>query len=274
LQYQLIMELSPHNDANRLLTPDALSSLLLADQNTQNIAVYQLALTHKSYQRRRGITSNATKDVVPLQAGCNERLEFLGDSVLSLVIARYLYERYPRADEGLLSQMRSKLVNGEMLARLSRCAGLTDHVLMSSKIESGGGRTNKRILEDAFEAFVGAMFLDVGFDDTRRWIIGVFEKHVDFAGVMLATESPKDKFIKWYRARNVAPATISEIESVGSRTRIAIKDGNGRVVGIGEGSNRKDAENAAARNALAYFGQTSVADPTAATATSKYDVSK
>ena len=97
---------------------------------------------------------------MPLQENSNERLEFLGDSILNLTVARYVFDRYPDDNEGFLTNMRTKLVNGKMLAFLGEKIGLQNHVVISKQIESNRGRSNKNVLEDAFEALIGAIFLD------------------------------------------------------------------------------------------------------------------
>lgn len=116
-----------------------------------------------------------------------ERLEYLGDSVFSSVIARYLYDRYETQKEGFLTKMRTKLINGVMLAKLCVSTGLDKYIQANDKM-----REEKSVKEDVFEAFIGAMSYIFGYDLTFKWCISVIENHVDFAYLVQTQENPKD----------------------------------------------------------------------------------
>lgn len=143
-----------------------------ADRGVADVALYRLALTHRSFD-------HATN--------C-ERLEFMGDAVLGAVAAQYLYRRYGDQDEGFLSRLRVQLVSGAALSQLcSRIPELARGLRMSSAMEAAGGRAHPDVLEDVFEAFVGALSIDVGgYETARAWLVGVFETEVDFAAAVLA----------------------------------------------------------------------------------------
>lgn len=265
----------PYNPANRLLSEADLRGLLeryryrfpVRDANT-----FRKAFTHRSYCTRKNenfVEGNAgcPAGCLPLQEESSERLEFLGDAVLNLVVAEYLFERYPDENEGFLTRMRTKLVNGVMLAELSRVAGLDRHVLVSRQIEEHGGRMNKNVLEDAFEAFIGAMFVDAGKDDVgyvaaSEWLVAFLEHNVDFSALVATPNNYKDTLSKYFQhAFNGAPRFTDIVPDGGAAGQpsdtctVCVKTRDDVVVGMGTGSTKKLAENEAARKALLYFGQ-------------------
>lgn len=235
-----------------------------------SLALYQRALTHRSYLARGPWASAPCPPgiAVPLQPASNERLEFLGDAVLNLVVAAYLHERYPAGDEGFMTRMRTKLVNGVMLARLCVAGTPLPRLLLLSRQaeEAGEGRRGRHALEDAFEAFLGAVYLDRGFGAARAWLVGLLEQHVDFAQLVAGQNSAKDvlhrQFMRHYGAppRYEAGAGSGGGEGGGGggggsgAARVVIKNREGAVVGAGRGADRREAELDAARSALAYHG--------------------
>lgn len=167
------------NPKNQLVTVEVIEGILKShglDIKVNNIAVYQTAFSHKSYLR----TPRDTKDdysCVPLQDVCNETYEYLGDTLLSSVIGTYLYDRYYDQNEGFLTKTRSKMVRGVILNELSKRLQFQPWILISNHVESEGGRDNPRILEDLFESFIAAIYLDNGSEplDTQ-W----FQMHHDY----------------------------------------------------------------------------------------------
>ena len=136
----------------------------------------------------------------------NQRLEFLGDSVLGLALSRELYEKFPDADEGLLTKTRAKLVNATSLAAHSRALDLGAHLVLSRGEENTGGRERASALADSFESLLGAIFLDGGFDVAREFILRDFAD--DFSGLDLPTgiENPKGELQDLFQSKSpVAP---------------------------------------------------------------------
>jgi len=124
------------------------------------------ALTHKSYK----------------QPYNNERLEFLGDAVLDLIVGQYLFERFLNHDEGKLSKMRASLVNEDGFTRLAEHIGLGDQLFLSNAEENNGGRTKPSLLSNAFEAIIGALYLEAGLDEARKISIKLLEEvHPDIS---------------------------------------------------------------------------------------------
>jgi len=128
------------------------------------------ALTHRSYLNENQNWPGAH----------NERLEFLGDAVLELVITRYLFRSMPKAEEGELTMMRAALVNTKMLAKIAKSINLTAHLLLSKGEESQiGSRAMETILADAFEALIGAIYLDQGYESAEKFIKNKIVSHAD-----------------------------------------------------------------------------------------------
>jgi len=178
------------NESNKYITKEYIEKMLQKYGVTHcvsDLSVFQRALTHTSYLKKDERTDKtlklflANKDnsekkdtrdlqpiqnpdqAIPLQELSYERLEFLGDSVIHLVLADYLYQRYDNQYEGFMTKLRTKLENGQSLANLTKAIGLHQYILISRNIEQMGGRLqNVHILEDAFESFIGALYLDTG----------------------------------------------------------------------------------------------------------------
>lgn len=132
----------------------------------KNSDYFELALIHRSFPFK-----NTKLD----PTGHNERLEFVGDAVLGLVVASELAQRFYDSDEGVLSQMRSSLVNESALAEIAKDLSLSEDLKMSFQEEKNGGREKSRILASAFEAVVGALYLDSGFEVAKAFIVEVYE---------------------------------------------------------------------------------------------------
>lgn len=153
-----------------------------------------LALTHPSVAHESG---EATPH--------NQRLEFLGDAVLQLVLTEKLYAHFPSFDEGQLSKSRAKLVNGDMLASLARTLELGKYLVLSRGEESNGGRDRSSALADALEAVLGAIFLDAGLPVAREIILREFEPAIGGLEALPGIENPKGELQEFLQARS-APA--------------------------------------------------------------------
>jgi ribonuclease-3 len=191
---------------------------------------------------------------LPLQEDSNERYEFLGDAILNVTIAIYLFERYPSENEGFLTRMRTKLVNGKMLAHLSKIVGLEKFILMSKQIEDGDGRANTNILEDTFEAFIAAVFFDLGLETAQEWIINVMEMNLDFSDLVKMNNNMKDIILKYYQQNFGYTPKFYEVDvSSEGKTKVfkvCLKDLNGMVISDGVGKTKKEAEHDAAKKAI------------------------
>ncbi|MFV9989076.1 MAG: ribonuclease III [Coxiella endosymbiont of Dermacentor nuttalli] len=143
----------------------------------------------------------------------NERLEFLGDSVLGFIIALELYQRHPQAQEGELSRMRASVVNGDILAQLSIDLGVSDNLhLGTGECKSGGTRPS--ILADALEAIVGAIYLDAGLEECRRCLLQWYGKRVDSLSKLTPKKDAKSRLQEWLQAQKL-PLPVYEIRVSG-----------------------------------------------------------
>ena len=255
----------PFNPNNVLLSKEDLFSFLkIGDiKDVNNINLYRTAFVHRSYCTMKNTGFEAGNErcpdnCLPLQDVSYERLEFLGDAVLGMVVARYLYERYPDQSEGFLSRMRTKIVNGKSLGALSNKIGFARFAIISKQIEATQGRDNYKTMEDVFEAFIGAICMDQSSDVAEQWLINVLEKHIDFADLIQAKTNYKDMLVRYMQGTYQDNPRFYEV-SVDTRNnhkvfRYCVKNKAGTVLGVAAAASKKDAENAAALAALNYFG--------------------
>ncbi len=205
----------------------------------KNVAIYELAFRHKSVAT---FTQNGFKH-------SNERLEYLGDAVLGSVVADFLFKKFPFKGEGFLTEMRSRIVSRSNLNLLSRKLGL-DKLVQASK-ESGINGTS--ILGDAFEAFIGAVYLDKGYEFTRDLIIQhIIQTHLDIEDLMVREINFKSKIIEWAQKekKDINYQVVDEKEN-GKKGRLYTIELliEGHVAGFGQDYSIKRAEQHASRQA-------------------------
>lgn len=226
------------------VTPAPLS--LLEDRigyKFNNKEYLHLAVIHKSYGSEE-------------KTDCNERLEFLGDSVLSFVTSKYLYEKYPERPEGELSPIRAKAVCEGTLQKLARQISLGDHLYLGHGEELQGGRTKDVILADAFEALLAAIFLDGGIEPVRKFLLpiiaGEIEQIVD-NGTAIDDKSALQQFIQQEKGAILEYAVVAERGPAHMKEFEVEARLNGNVIGRGTGMSKRAAEQNAAREALKLF---------------------
>lgn len=263
----------PYNELNHLIDASSVEAIFKeygVSFKVNNINHYRTAMVHRSYCTRKNenfVNGNTMcpPNCLPLQEESNERLEFLGDAVINLMVGKYLFDRYPDENEGFLTKLRTKLVNGNMLATLCEIVQLQRYVIISKQIEANNGRLNKKILEDIFEAFIGAMYCDLGetngsaLEKVEEWFINMLETNIDFSELITTNTNYKDMFLKYYQhTHNYIPKFFeisSESLNNGKIYTVCVKDKNRCIISTGKGPSKKHAENDAAHNALKYFGQ-------------------
>jgi len=194
----------------------------------------------------------------------NQRLEFLGDSVLGLILSRALYEKFPDADEGALTKSRAKLVNAAALAAHGRTLGLGAHLILSRGEENTGGRERTSALTDAFEALLGAIFMDGGFEAAREFVLREFAGEIRELDLPAGIDNPKGELQELLQAQSpVAPEYEFIAASGPDHDRVfecAVKHA-GAELARGTGKSKKAAESAAA---LAALEKLRAANPAAA----------
>jgi ribonuclease-3 len=201
-----------------------------------------LALTHPSVAHESG-----------KEMEHNQRLEFLGDSVLGLVLSQQLYEKFPDADEGLLTKSRAKLVNAASLAEHARRLNLGAHLILSRGEEISGGRDRASALADAFEALLGAIFLDGGFDAVREFVLREFQTEIGELTLPGGIENPKGELQELLQAKSSNAPQYQLISVAGpdhDRQFVCAVFHDGVELARGSGKSKKAAESDAALAAL------------------------
>lgn len=209
-----------------------------------NVELYKLALIHRS-------ASLAMPDGTAMN---NERLEFLGDAVLEAVVSDYLFIEFPYGDEGFLTQMRSKIVSRSTLNDLCVRIGLSEHI-----ISQAGGYIQKHLHGDAFEAMIGAIYLDKGYDFVNRLLINsVFAENLDLESMTETETDYKSRLIEWCQKNkhsikfDTRPAEDSASQNPKFRS-VAVVDK--LEMGYGFGATKKEAEQNAAFSVSQYTSE-------------------
>jgi ribonuclease III len=260
----------PYNPNNKLLPETEIFRVLNSYAESirvRDVNLFRKAMVHRSYCTRKNenfVNGNlqCPEQCIPLQEESNERLEFLGDAVLNLVVGAYLFERYPDENEGFLTKLRTKLVNGKMLGHLFSLLELDQYILVSKQIDENQGRNNYKIQEDCFEALLGALYVDQqpdGYKAVETWLVNFIEDNVDFSDLIIHYNNYKDTLLKFCQhTYSYLPKFVElSIENVGQSKMytICLKDRNDQIIGTGKALTKKMAENEAARDALIYYGQ-------------------
>ena len=214
---------NPYNPLNIKITLSEVQSILSKyniPTNVNNLALYERAFVHRSYTKRpafENLSQNITiverpPDCMPLSSKSNERLEFLGDGVLECVTKYYLYRRFPKADEGFMTEKKIAIVKNEAIGKIALEMGLHKWLILSKHAEEKKIRTNLKKLGCLFESFIGALFLDFnkisvkdeenwfqsmfvtgpGFQMAQKFIENVFEKHIDWIALIQNDDNYKN----------------------------------------------------------------------------------
>lgn len=184
----------------------------------------------------------------------NERLEFLGDAVLGLVVAEILYQRFPNNSEGELSRLRSHLVKGKTLAGLGLKLDLSEHVLLGSGEKKCGGQKRESILADAVEAIIGAIYIDAGLDAARSCIQAWYGDSLKNISIERANKDPKTQLQEYLQGRGLSLPNYRVVATAGEEHNqvfhVQCELGDINIKTEGRGSSRRKAEQDAAEAAL------------------------
>ena len=207
----------------------------------KNITLLQNALAHSSYANERWHDSLKS----------NERLEFLGDSILGMVVAEHLYRNFPDRPEGDLTRMRADMVCERSLALIAERIDLGKHLLLGNGEEAGGGRTRDSILADAVESIIAACFLDGGMEPARAFISTFVLTDVPVRKLRNADyKTALQELVQQKKNQVLSYALVEESGPDHDKHFVVQVSLNGIVAGIGEGKSKKRAEQDAARNAI------------------------
>ncbi len=208
----------------------------------KNKELFEQSFIHRSYL-------NETKKKV----SSNERLEFLGDSVLSFVVSQYLYSKYPDFNEGILTNLRSLLVNTKSLAQAARELDFGKYLKLSKGEEESRGRQNQSLLADSFEAFVGALFIDSGIEAVKKFLGEVILPKAELYVKNRAFKDPKSLLQEKIQAQKQASPVYRVINEEGPAHAKIFTVGayvNEKLMGKGYGKSKQEAEENAAKEAL------------------------
>jgi ribonuclease-3 len=296
------------NEKNRVITKDYIIKVLSnygIEYIPNDMELFLIAMTHPSYVKKDWsdmknfksifmninvlggdmllpISKEQTRMALPLGDKTYERLEFLGDSILRLVISDYLFIRYEEMQEGSLTKLRSRIENGSSLAEMTRKIGLNKYVLLSRNYEVIKARDkNEKVQCDIFEAFIGALYLDaseIAFADIGKYpdliqrlrssgyqicydfVTKLIEDEIDLTKLLENDTNYKDKILQYYHEQGWGDPTYGIMETIVDSNKMGkkyfkmyVRDNDKNIIGIGIGSSKQKGEKLAAKHALQYL---------------------
>jgi len=204
----------------------------------------QTALTHTSYaneNREKKLTSN-------------QRLEFLGDSVLSIIVSQHIYTKYPNLPEGELTRIRAAVVCEKALSECANAIGLGEVLLLGKGEATSGGKERPSILSDAFESLLAAIYLDSGMDSTRDFLLPLLLNKIELAASgsddFADYKTQFQELIQREQGKRIEYITVDSTGPDHDRIYVINLKVNGKTVGTGEGKSKKEAEQNAAKSAI------------------------
>ena len=275
----------PYNENNILIESEDVERLLRNFSikiKVNNIEIFREAMSHYSYVNQKYYSKFAKEmnemkrqrsALVELRDVSSERLEFVGDGTIKDILCSYLYLRYknhPKGDEGFMTYLKTKIEDKSTFSRFAKELGLDTYVLISKQTELIKGRSSDKILEDAFEAFLGALKLDQGQDICKKLIEYFLENSVDYPSLIYQNENYKDQLMQLFHSNKwVSPIYwevsnkvngLQKIYTMGVLDPMTRLDDKGRpmdiiIIAEGEGTSKQKAEQQAALNALIIFRQ-------------------
>jgi len=209
----------------------------------KNTNIFYEALTHRSFAQEK------EED----QIKSNERMEFLGDSVLNLIVAEFLFNKFPDAEEGNLTKIRSRLVNKKSLYEYSKKINLFEFLLLSQNAVISFPKGIESILADAFEALVAAIYLDSGYNAAKDFVLGIILSNKEILSKALTDNNYKSALLEYSQAFGLGIPKYQTLNESGPNHNptftVSVSIGKTQL-GTGTGSNKKEAEQEAAKQAL------------------------
>ncbi len=214
--------------------------------NFKNKELLEKALTHSSY-----VNENKMK-----QYDCNERLEFLGDAVLGLVIGEYFYKSFPKDNEGSLTKMRAESVNEKVLFFISKTLGLGDYIRFGKGEKKNGGSKRESTSADALEALIGSIYLDADFDTAKKIVLNLFDNFLKEDAYKLFNIDFKTKFQEEVQKSGKKSEYILVKEEGPDNDKIFFTELylDDVLVGKGKGRTKKESQQEAAKDAFERRG--------------------
>jgi ribonuclease-3 len=270
------------NNKNKLITKDFIENSIKnynMNYKINNIELFIRCFSHKSYcinpeySNEYSIlinefnkTNSNYNNIIPIQKLSYERLEYLGDAIIKPIITKYIYDRYPDQQEGFMSKLRTKIESTETLSKFCKTIGFDEYILLSRELEENNNRYNdKNILEDVFEAFIGALYIDgenkEGFgyiyNLINKFIISLIENVIDISSLIVNEINYKEELIKFCHIQRYPDPIygVVKIHKTYDDNRILINYEmfvkiNNNIEGTGIGSLKRVGEQNAAKHAL------------------------
>lgn len=260
----------PYNINNVLITNEDIKKLFQKynlDIDVKNINHYISALTHKSYvlseytrynhKILKTIKDGMDKDIVDLRQESYERIEFLGDSVIKLLVAKYLYIRYRTESEGFLTKTKTKIENKKTLAHFARKLGIDEFMIISKQNEEAINRDSDKFLEDIFEGFMGALFLDQGLDFCEKYLTILLETEIDYSDILYRDTNFKDRLQRFFHENGWKHPVFEDISTdyVNNKKMftVCVKDNDNKIIADAQDTTKKKAEQKASMLALISY---------------------
>lgn len=207
-----------------------------------NKALYEQVFIHRSYLNEAGKNFQS-----------NERLEFLGDSILSYVVSSFIYSNFQDLEEGELTNLRSSLTNTITLYEISKELNLGSYLKLSKGEEESGGRENKTILANTLEALIGGLYIDQGIENTGRFILEILDQKIDKNIQTEYLKDPKSRLQEKLQGQYKTSPVYKIINEEGPDHMKVYSIGvylNDKLLASGTGNSKQEAEKVAAKNAL------------------------
>lgn len=264
------------NPKNRLITKEHISKIFRKfkiDAEVKNLDTYRGAFIHESYVVPNDEDLNKEPPLepdeydpeftnwTPLQDETYDRLEFLGDRVLDLVVGDYIYHRFPEEKEGFLTSLKTKLVRGSRLCIFAKKLKFDRYIQVSQKYDQY--RHNNDVLEDVFEAFLGALFIDFGrhakaFGICKDLVVGLIERYLNISQIVRKQDNYKALLLEHYHAHFKTDPRYKLLSKYGPTNnrifRCGVTNPDGHIIATGEGRKQVDGDQEAAKNALKIYG--------------------
>ena len=229
------------NNENVLIDPPELNREEIENivgTKINDLFLFRRAFTHKSALKKYTLTDSF------------ETLEFMGDSVLGFIITKMLFDKFEELQEGFLTKSRTKLVRGKTLARIASYLKLDKWILMDDKGMRNEWFKNEKVLEDVFEAFVGAIYLDLGMVHTKKFILNIFEdENIINMNDLMIDDNFKDQLMRWCQQHKYPLPQYPILSHQNGVFTISVIVNN-QVLGCGSARNKKQAEQIAASQAV------------------------
>ena len=260
----------PYNRKNKLINDSDIKKIMSKfniEIEIENIDLYRQSLTHKSYIKKEyysnysdKIKKYKTDDILELRDNSNERLEFLGDTIIKAIVSHYLFERYPDEDEGFMTKLKTKIEDKNSLANFAKLIGIDEFIIISLQNEQSGiSRVNDKILEDAFESFLGAMYLDSGFEKCKIFIRYILENEIDYSNIIFNDNNYKDQLLRFFHSNKWKHPEYIMIKEEGFGNKkiftIGLLDNNNNIISKAAESSKRKAEQKVSKFALFKFNK-------------------